>query len=237
MLLQSESDLARLTEVRATGNWIRLGAGVSLLALATMDLVGRALPLVAEMAASLGDPELVARVTLGGALAPGAPWGDPLAALAAHDALVVVESLRGPRLIPFDDLLAGMEGSAPEPDEVIVCVDVPVHEPAPSERAVRAWRRELLDGEGDAALSLAALGVVEGMGLVRCGLGVSCPGLRASAMVRTRELLLSTTLARVDREGLEKAVDADLHPAGRDLAMIAGDLVWSFARRARAEIT
>jgi CO/xanthine dehydrogenase FAD-binding subunit len=83
------------------------------------------IPALAELARTVGSPQIRAAGTLGGNLGTASPAGDALPFLAAVDATVVLASTRGERRLPWDGFLVGPKRNARGDDEVILGVEVP----------------------------------------------------------------------------------------------------------------
>ena len=90
-----------LTEIRASGSRVRIGAGVTMAqVLACADLA-----FLHPAARAVGGPAVRAQATVGGNLFAPPPYGDFTAALLALDARVSVQSGYSPREIPIDEFL------------------------------------------------------------------------------------------------------------------------------------
>lgn len=81
---------------------------------------------LAEVAGTIGDPQVRHRGTIGGALAHGDAAGDLPAAIVALDAMLVAQGPSGRREIAARDFFHGHLTTALEPDEVLVEVRVPL---------------------------------------------------------------------------------------------------------------
>lgn len=88
------------------------------------------LPALAELARTVGSPQIRATGTLGGNLGTASPAGDTLPFLAVLDAEVVLASRDGERRLPWDDFLLGPKETALRPGELILGVQLPDHIPA-----------------------------------------------------------------------------------------------------------
>ena len=90
-----------LTEIRATGSRVRIGAGV------TMEriLADSELAFLHSAARSVGGPAVRAQATVGGNLFAPSPYGDVTAALLALDARVSVQTGYSPRDMPLEEFL------------------------------------------------------------------------------------------------------------------------------------
>jgi CO/xanthine dehydrogenase FAD-binding subunit len=87
------------------------------------------LPALAELARTVGSPQIRATGTLGGNLGTASPAGDALPFLAALDAEVVVASSEGRRQLSWDGFLVGPKQTALRPGEVILGAQLPDHVP------------------------------------------------------------------------------------------------------------
>ncbi|HEY6960270.1 MAG TPA: FAD binding domain-containing protein [Gaiellaceae bacterium] len=86
---------------------------------------------LAQAAATVGSPQIRNRATIGGNVATASPAGDAIAALAAYDADVVLQSVRGRRVMSWSEFFLGAKRTAMEPDELVVAVQwQPVDGPA-----------------------------------------------------------------------------------------------------------
>lgn len=101
-----------------------LGAGVTYVRMETGPL-----PALAELARTVGSPQIRAAGTLGGNLGTASPAGDTLPFLAAVDAHVVLVSTAGQRRLPWDEFLLGPKRTALGDGELIRGVELPVHVP------------------------------------------------------------------------------------------------------------
>ena len=121
-----------LAYVRDEGDALAIGALTRHRTLETDATVRARLPLLAEVAHVVGDPQVRNRGTLGGSLAHGDPASDLPAAALALDATLVIDGPRGRRTVPAADFFTGFLETVVEPDELLVEVRFPVaSEPAP----------------------------------------------------------------------------------------------------------
>jgi len=200
---------------------LRIGAATSLLEISAHPLLREHAPLLVRMAEEVSKTPTRARSTFGGQLAVASPTSESVAALAAYDAVVVVRNVDDERRIPFPELQTGFKQGNRAADEVIVAVELVL----PGGDAHWEWRTtESLDGEPGPALAFAAIAEVEAGQAVRCGLGMASVGPTTALLPRTRQLILSTPLAKISRLALDKAVEADITSSG-DLHAIDQDRV------------
>lgn len=121
-------DCSRIDEMRGvcdSGDSITIGACTTHYDVMHNALVKEHAPLLAEVTATVADPQIRHRGTFGGSLAHADPAGDVPAAAAALDMVMIVAGPRGRREIPAADFFVDYFTSAVEPDEILVAVRVP----------------------------------------------------------------------------------------------------------------
>jgi CO/xanthine dehydrogenase FAD-binding subunit len=116
--------VAELTRWEQQNGTVRLGAGVSYSR--TIAELGDKLPGLAMAARTVGSPQIRNRGTVAGNLGAASPAGDSHPALLASDAVVEVESVRGPRQVPIGTFYTGVKRNVLEPDELIRATLIPV---------------------------------------------------------------------------------------------------------------
>ncbi|HEX5366597.1 MAG TPA: xanthine dehydrogenase family protein subunit M [Acidimicrobiales bacterium] len=117
--------IGELSSVTQDGGTVRIGAMTRHHDVATSGLVREQVPLLAEVAGQIGDPQVRHRGTIGGSLAHGDPASDLPAVLLALRGTVVARGPSGERTIAADELFRGFLETALEPDEVLTEVRVP----------------------------------------------------------------------------------------------------------------
>lgn len=118
-------DIARipsLAGIRKKDDAIEIGAATVHHEVATSALLQQACPMLAEAAASIGDPQVRNRGTLGGSLAHADPSADYPAAMLALDAAITVTGSKGSRVVKASDFFQGLFTVDLAPDEIIVSV-------------------------------------------------------------------------------------------------------------------
>jgi aerobic carbon-monoxide dehydrogenase medium subunit len=120
------------------------------------------LPVVAEVANNVGDPQVQEKGTLGGSLAHNDPAADFTAVALALGASVTAVGANGEREIPADELLVDLLTTSLAPDEVITAVRIP----APAGRAGMAYEKHRHPASGYAVVGIAANVVVGADGTV-----------------------------------------------------------------------
>jgi len=115
------SGVPGLDGIAIEGDRLVVGAMTRHRAIETSTLVRERLPMLADMAALVGDPAVRARGTLGGALANNDPAADYPAAVLALAAEVHTDR----RTIAADDFFEGMFATALAEDEIVTAVVFP----------------------------------------------------------------------------------------------------------------
>ena len=109
----------------------RIGAGVTWQRLESAS--HRAL---AQLARTIGSPQIRNAGTIGGNIGTASPAGDGLPWLAALDAgIEVASSSRGNRVVAWNEFFTGVKQTALEPDEIITAAVLPPDVPARQEFA------------------------------------------------------------------------------------------------------
>ncbi len=196
------SRAAALSFVRDEGDRLTIGAMTRHHDVAADPTVRREVPLLARAAASVGDPQIRHRGTIGGSVAHADPSADVPTALAALGATYVLVTATGRREVPAEDFATGFLETVAEPDEMLTEIVVPKPQPG---WGYEKFTRRAIDW---AVVSVAA--VRRGDGSVRVALGnMGQTVLRATAV---EAALASGAVARdaaaVAAEGTEPSSDA-----------------------------
>lgn len=117
--------IAALRGVRDDGGALVIGAMTTHTTVMSDPLIRQHAALLAAAAATVGDPAVRHRGTLGGSLANADPAGDLPAAALALDAELVATGPNGTRTIPVSEFFVDYLQTALAPDEVLVEVRVP----------------------------------------------------------------------------------------------------------------
>jgi aerobic carbon-monoxide dehydrogenase medium subunit len=121
-------DIGRLPElrhIRVDGDEVAIGAAARYRDLVTSRVLAADCALLPAVAATIGDPQVRHRGTLGGAIAHGDPAGDMPAAILALDGTVVLQGSRGRRSVAITEFYTGLFSTVREPDELVVEIRVP----------------------------------------------------------------------------------------------------------------
>jgi len=123
-------DLGRvpgMREVRDDGDALVVGAMATHHVVAHDPLLAEHAGVLSGAAASIGDPQIRYRGTIGGALAHADPAGDIAPALLALEASVELTGSGGPRSLPVADFLEDYFTTALGEDEVLTSIRIPKH--------------------------------------------------------------------------------------------------------------
>ena len=124
-------DCSRIDEmigIREEGDAIVIGAGTTHHAVMNDALVKRYVELLAQATATVADPQIRHRGTMGGSLAHADPAGDLPAVALALDASFTIAGPGGRRTVGASDFFADYFTTAVGDDEVLVSVSFPKRE-------------------------------------------------------------------------------------------------------------
>lgn len=110
-----------------------LGALTTFAEIRRSPLIAEHLPVLAEVAATIGAVQIQNRGTLGGNIANASPAGDTLPVLLATDAAIVLGGVGGERRCSASAFFTGYRATARAPEELILRVEIPL----PTGRQVR----------------------------------------------------------------------------------------------------
>ncbi len=117
--------IGALSYVRDGGDHVAMGALTRHCDVENAGLVRAEAPLLAHVAAQVGDPQVRHRGTIGGSLAHGDPASDLPAACLALGATFVARGPAGEREVAADEFFVGFLQTALRPDELLAEVRVP----------------------------------------------------------------------------------------------------------------
>jgi len=121
-------DIGRLSDlsyVREDGDRVAIGALTRHHDVAASEVLQGACPIVADVAAQIGDPQVRHMGTIGGSCAHSDPASDMPTVLVALGADLIARGPGGERTIAAADFFEGLFTSALEPDEVLTEIRVP----------------------------------------------------------------------------------------------------------------
>jgi carbon-monoxide dehydrogenase medium subunit len=117
--------ITSLRDVSDSGSFLEIGALVTHYELIRDPLIRAHAGLLAEAAATIADPAVRHRGTIGGALAHADPAGDLPAVVTALDATLVVSGPSGRREVKPADFFSDYLTTTLEPGEILTAVRVP----------------------------------------------------------------------------------------------------------------
>jgi carbon-monoxide dehydrogenase medium subunit len=206
-------DIARIPElsgIRRKGGKLEIGAGTVHHAVATSAMLQQDCPMLAEAAASIGDPQVRNRGTLGGSLAHADPSADYPAAMLALDADIHIRGLNGARVVKAQDFFRGLFTVDLAADELIVAVQfAPVRAAAYAKLYQRASHFAIVG-------VAAALGVSNGA-VTFARIGLTGASSHATRLTDVEDALTGRTLSA-------STIDAAVHSAGVTLEDLNSDI-------------
>ena len=148
-------DLASIEGLRgiSADGAVTIGAMTTYNQLVDSDELRARLPVVAEVAAGVGDPQVRSLGTLGGSLAHNDPAADFTALMLALGADVTAVGSQGERTIPADEFFLDILTTALGPDEILTAVRIPV----PAGRVGMAYQKHEHPASGYAVVGIAAV--------------------------------------------------------------------------------
>jgi aerobic carbon-monoxide dehydrogenase medium subunit len=121
-------DIGRLSDlsyVREEGGRVAIGALTRYHDLERDELLREKCAIIAETSATVGDPQVRHRGTIGGSVAHGDPASDIPTVLVALDAEIAVRGPNGERTIPAGDMFTGFLETALDSHELVTEIRVP----------------------------------------------------------------------------------------------------------------
>lgn len=156
-----------LSYVREANGQVRIGALTRHHDLEHSELLRQQVPLLAEVAGQIGDPQVRHRGTIGGSIAHGDPASDLPAALLALRGTLVARGPGGEREIDVDTFFTGFLETALGPDEVLTEIRVP------ASGAGAGWAFQKFNRRAqDWAIVAVAAVLADGNGVAAPGVGL-----------------------------------------------------------------
>ena len=118
--------IPELKYIREEENILRIGAATTHFEIESSDLIKERLPMLSQVAASIGDLQVRNMGTIGGSLAHADPAADWPAGMLATDAVLVLKGPGGVRNIDAQDFFLGLYTTSLAENELITEVQVPV---------------------------------------------------------------------------------------------------------------
>lgn len=204
-------DIARIPElagIRETGGKIEIGAATTHHAVATSSLLRDRCPVVTDAAATIGDPQVRNRGTIGGSLAHADPSADMPAVMVALEAEIQLRSAQGSRTVKASDFFQDLFTVDMQPGEILTAVSFG---PARASAYVKLFQK----ASHYAIVGVAAV-LDAGGGKIRSAkLGLTGATTHAVRLTKTEQ-----ALAGQGTDGVEKAAQG----AGAELAAVNSDI-------------
>jgi aerobic carbon-monoxide dehydrogenase medium subunit len=210
-------DIGRIPEllgVRRANGEIVIGALTTHHQIATDAQIRSAIPLLADVAATIGDRQVRNRGTIGGALAHADAAADYPAAILALEAMIVARGAQGERRIPAREFFLDFLTTALQPDEVLTEVQISI----PPEGHGWSYQKLANQASGYAIVGVGAMADLDSQRVVvdvRVGVtGAAAVAWRAEvteAALRGKRLEDGTVVAAADLVDGGIAFLDDLH--------------------------
>lgn len=222
-LLVDIGRLADLQGIREQGGRIEIGAGTVHHLVAAADLLQQQCPVVAEAAASIGDPQVRNRGTLGGSLAHADPSADMPAVMVALDADIHLRSAGGTRTVTATGFFQDLFTVDMRPDEILTAVSFA---PVKASAYVKLYQK---------ASHYAIVGVAAALDVTDGTIRTARIGLTGATTHAVRLTAVEQALA--GQPATPDAVARAAHGAGADLDPINSDIhAGTEYRRAMIEV-
>ena len=171
--------IAGLKGIKQVGNAIHIGAMTTENELIWSQLVQEKLPLLAEGARQISDPQVRYKGTLGGDIAHGDPGNDHPALMLALGASFVVTGPKGERVLPADGFFLGTYETQLGADDILTEIRIPVP-PAGSGHCYSKLKRKI----GDYATAATAV-MLQMKGDVVGGVSIALTNVGPTALKAT----------------------------------------------------
>jgi aerobic carbon-monoxide dehydrogenase medium subunit len=152
-------DISKLDDLKSIsiGEDVRIGAGVTYQAISGHPELSRLYPILQMAIHEIGDLQVRARGTFGGALAHADPAADLTAVFVALNGRVKVQSSTGEREIAADELFEDLWTTTIQPNEILTEIILPL----PAESAGMAYVKHAHPASGYAVVGVAAVITME----------------------------------------------------------------------------
>src|SRR5262245_7014537 len=203
-------DLARLDELRAisvSGTTLEIGAMATLTSIIRSSEVEVSRPILAEVAATVGDVQVRNRGTLGGNICVNDPTNHFPPLLVALGATMTVRSAGGERAIAADDFFVGVFETVVREGDLLTRIDIPA-----GGKGTGDGMAGVTLGAHGTYIAHAAASVTDGACRVVLG-GVAAVPVRASKVEERLTGDVEEQAARAAVEGLGATLDppSDVH--------------------------
>jgi carbon-monoxide dehydrogenase medium subunit len=200
--------ISSLRGIREDGATLVVGALTTEYDIESSAVVKSKCPVMAQVAALVGDPMVRNLGTIGGSLAHADPAADWPAAVIALGAEMVVEGAPGKRTVKADDFFKGLMTTAVGPDEILTEIRVPAL--AANMRA--AYVKFPHPASRFAVVGVCAVLTLDDSKVAKAGIGITGAGTKA---VRARGVEEAIAGKTVDAASIQAA--AERAPEGVDV--------------------
>jgi carbon-monoxide dehydrogenase medium subunit len=209
-LLIDITGLPGLSDIAVRDGRLHVGALVTHTAIEASPLVAEQAPLLAMAVPHIAHRAIRNSGTWGGSIAYGDPAAEWPCCLVALDGVVTVQGPAGTRRIAATDFFQDLYTTALQPDELVICADLPV-----AARGDWFGFDELSRRHGDYAVAgLAVAARFDGTVATRVNLGLLGVGATPVRARRTEALLAGKVLDASAIEFAATTLKAELDPVG-----------------------
>ena len=206
-------DIARipgLSGIRKKDGKIEIGAATVHHDVAASALLKQECPMLADTAATIGDPQVRNRGTLGGSLAHSDPSADYPAAMLALDAEIQIQGSKGSRAVKAHDFFRGLFAVDLAADEMIVAVQF-----APVK--IAAYAKLYQRASHFAIVGVAAALEVDGGVIKSARLGVTGAGSHAVRLTDVESALAGKPASTASIEAAVRSAGASIEDINADI--------------------
>jgi carbon-monoxide dehydrogenase medium subunit len=200
--------VSALSGIKEEGGTLVIGALTTHYAIESSPVVKSKCPVLASVAAQIGDPMVRNMGTIGGSLAHADPAADYPAAIIALGAEIVAEGPKGKRTIKADDFFKGLMTTALAENEILTEVRVPVCGP----KVGCAYMKFPHPASRFAIVGVAAVLSVDGGKISKASIGLTGAGTKA---VRAKGVEAALAGKAADAASIQAA--AEKAPDGVDV--------------------
>ncbi len=191
--------ISGLSGIKVDGKVLTLGAMTTHWEIESSSSVKSKLPVLAEVAAVIGDPAVRNKGTIGGSVAHADPAADWPAAMIALGAEMVCEGAKGKRKVGVDQWFVGLMATALKDKELLVQVRVPLLPPGSG----AAYMKFPHPASRFAVVGVCAAVTLDKQGLcAKAGVGVTGAGSKA---VRAKSVEAALVGKKLDAAAIEAA--------------------------------
>lgn len=203
-----------LDSIKVTDGKLTIGALTRHHAIETSKVIRDKVPMLAETAGWIGDPQVRNMGTIGGSLSHCDPSGDWGAAVIALRGSVRIRGPSKERLLPIDDFLVDTFTSALKEDEILTEISIPV----PKSRSGGAYTK-LERRSGDFATAAVAVQVsIDAKGVCSyAGIGLTALGSKNLRASKAEKALLGRPVTGRTIEEASQAATEDAQPTADPL--------------------